>query len=235
MTTSERFSRSLALWALPAVAVCVVLAAWVSYGVSAAESSDKMDDVGMRSDEVAAQRSAVLAAAGANALRAYEDENISADEYEAAVVETTQCLEAGLTELAGRDYAIEVHDPKMSGDSFEVSYSYTVRPTRPDSQGPSADAVQAAHDIEVGCQDTYSRSIEDLYQIDLLADDDYVANVNRDFILCLEAADLSVDADTGREAFTDFAASDSDDDLRAAARCLGHFPSIDNASPRATD
>jgi hypothetical protein len=223
-----------------ALAGLVVGVAVLSSTLLIAQSDDAADAGGfeksMLLDEanVSSRIESLRAEATPEQARYFDDGSISLDEYEQAVAGSVDCLERWVSEEAVEAASLserprlEVSDLKVSGDQFQIAYTYSVTSVAEADQ--TTENLQRLTDADRDCQATYQHAVESAYKLTVLSDTDFVSRASGSFFACLTSSGVSA------AGMTDMSPTDAFLQLRkdAAAKqrtmtCVDETPSIASA------
>lgn len=195
-----------------------------------AEAQGLPEVVGLSDPDAARQVDRLVAQAPAPQAAALEDADVSLVEYEAAVAETVACLREGFSGLLQQHQVnralveLEVSPTAVSPDGFEITYSYTVSGPAAGTAPPSA--FDTLTDLERACHERHQQQIEDVFQVRLLADDQYVRQVSGEFTACLAGGGVRLTEMSTRAVLSALAAGLRGADRELFIQCLTEVPSI---------
>lgn len=203
-----------------ALALAGVMVAVATGSVAGADQAI-IPSMHLEPDEHASLRERVLALVTPAEQRAVVDGEVSGTEVMAAARAALKCIRARAGEAGGGGAAVETTGPAWSPDRFEVDFTVGFRaPTA--GRVPSVDLSPAIR----ACQAEHFDHVLLLYQLDRLADRDFVAETGEAFVACLREAgeDVPSDIEGARRAVADIIFGGNRDE--GVTTCLGRFPSV---------
>lgn len=230
--TRTRIATGLLLAALLAGGVSIASSIHSADPLDAGESVGPMVGVSKAAAHVELLRLSKLAPPPQ--ARALADLRVSFAEYRSAMESSRECLKDELeraisAELGSGSVTASVSDLTVSDDSFQLGFSYTLRPTEDlDQSKVRPHQVSMPQRLETRCRERYVNMIERGYQVGVLSDGTYVSRAQEQLADCLGRAGVRLAGTPSARAWVIRAATQqgSPGMQSTALRCGSEVPSV---------
>jgi hypothetical protein len=173
-------------------------------------------------DEHAALRARVLAIVSPSERAAVADGKVTTGELVRAARAALRCIEEEAGPAAGDAAEFYSVGPTVSPDQFDVDFGVGFRAT----SGGSVPPVDISGTIK-RCQAEHFDHLMLLYQLDRLADRQFVVAAGKGFVSCLRAGGIDVpgDVEEARRVLADILGGGTGPS-DAVRDCIGRYPSV---------